>query len=94
MAYREGPLVRDLSLFLFAVLGGTIAGVVSQRLVLQFVGQPAGLNVSLAIATTCTGAVHSRLVHRKPFRQILPNIVAGAPVAYVAMRAIHFLAGF
>ena len=50
-------------------------------------------NLSLALATTCTGAAHSRLVHRKPISYLLPSVIAGAPVAYGAMRAIHFIIG-
>jgi hypothetical protein len=88
------PFVRDLLLFLCAVLVGTIAGVGSQQLLLHATDPQVAANVSLAVATTCTGAAHGRLVHRKPIGYLLPSIVAGAPVAYGAMRMIHFVAGF
>ena len=59
-----------------------------------YVRQPTDCGqLSLALATTCTGAAHGRLVHRKPIRHLLPNLIAGAPVAYGAMRAIHFIIG-
>jgi hypothetical protein len=50
--------------------------------------------VSLALATTFTGAAHGYLVHRKRIGDLLPGVVVCAPVAYAAMRAIHFVAGF
>jgi hypothetical protein len=90
----QSPFARDLRLFLCAVLCGTSAGIASQQLLLHLIAPPAAVNVSLALATTCTGAAHSRLVHRKPIRHLLPNIIAGAPVAYAAMRAIHLVVGF
>ena len=86
--------VRDLVLFVCAVLVGTIAGIGSQQLLLHVTGPQVGANMSLAIATTCTGAAHGRLVHRKPIGYLLPSIVAGAPVAYGAMRVIHSVVGF
>ena len=39
----------------------------------------------------CTAAAHRRLVHQ-PMGDLLPSLVAGAPVAYGAMRLIHFVA--
>jgi hypothetical protein len=86
--------VRDLFLFLCAVLVGTIAGVGSQQLLLQVTGPRVAANVSLALATTFTGAAHGYLVHRKRIGDLLPGVVVCAPVAYAAMRAIHFVAGF
>jgi hypothetical protein len=84
---------RDLCLFLCSVLVGTMAGVSSQQLLLHLAGPSVAANVSLALATTCTGAAHSRLVHRRPMGYLLPSLVAGAPVAYGAMRLIHFVVG-
>jgi hypothetical protein len=86
--------VRDLLFFVCAVLVGTTAGIGSRQVLLHLVAPQVALNVSLALATTCTGAAHSRLVHRKPIGHLLPHIAAGAPLAYAAMRAIHFVAGF
>ena len=86
--------LRDLFLFLCAVLLGTIAGISSQQVLLYLVTPKVASNVSLALATTCTGAAHSRLVHRKPIADLLPSLVSGAPVAYGAMRVIHFVVGF
>ena len=86
--------VPDLLLFSCAVLAGTIAGVGSQQLLLHVTGPQVAANVSLALATTCTGAAHGRLVHRKPIRHLVPSVVAGAPVAYAAMRFIHVVVGF
>ena len=84
---------RDLALFLCAVLVGTTAGIGSQQALLHLTSPQAAANMSLALATTCTGAAHSRLVHRKPIGYLLQTLVAGAPVAYGAMRAIHFVIG-
>ena len=88
------PFARDLFLFLCAVLVGTVAGIGSQRLLGHLVAAQVAANVSLALATTCTGAAHSRLVHRKPIRHLIPSVAAGVPLAYAAMRAIHFIVGF
>lgn len=85
---------RDLCLFLCSGLVGTVVGVGSQQVLLHFVGPHVAANVSLALATTCSGAAHSRLVHRQPIGYLLPRLVAGAPVAYSAMRVIHFVVGF
>ena len=85
---------RDLCLFLCSVLVGTMAGVGSQEILLHFVGPRVAANVSLALATTCSGAAHSRLVHRQPIGYLLPSLVVGAPVAYGAMCVIHLVAGF
>ena len=93
-AFAPTPFARDLVLFLCAVLVGTAAGVGSQRLLLHLVAPHVAANLSLALATTCTGAAHGRLVHRKPIGHLLPSVVAGAPLAYGAMRAIHFVLGF
>lgn len=91
--FVPAAFARDLFLFVCAVTVGTIAGVSSQQLLLHFAAPHLAANVSLALATTCTGAAHGRLVHRRSIRSVLPGIVTGAPVAYGAMRAIHFLLG-
>jgi hypothetical protein len=88
------PFARELVLFLCAVLVGTAAGIGSQWLLLHLVGPQVAANLSLALATTCTGAAHSRMVHRKPIGHLLPSVVAGAPLAYGAMRMIHLVVGF
>ena len=92
-AFASTAFLRELFLFLCAVLFGTIAGIGSQQFLLHLVSPEVAANVSLALATTCTGAAHSRLVHRKPIGYLLPGLVTGAPVAYGAMRAIHFVVG-
>ena len=94
VAFPPTGFLRDLFLFLCAVLFGTIAGIGSQQILLHLAGPQVAANVSLALATTCTGAAHSRLVHHKPIGYLLPSLVVGAPVAYGAMRAIHFVVGF
>jgi hypothetical protein len=98
MAEIEPPVVstfvaRDLFLFLCAVLVGTTAGIGSQQAFLHLTSPQIAANLSPALATTCTGAAHSRLVHRKPIRYLLPSLVAGTPVAFGAMRVIHFIIG-
>ncbi len=93
-AVAPSAFVQELLLFVCAVLVGTTAGVGAQQMLVRFVSPQTAANVSLALATTCTGAAHSRLVHRKPIRDLLPGIMAGAPVAYAAMRAIHLVIGF
>ena len=87
------PLLRDLFVFLCAVLVGTTAGLGAEQALSHFISPQTASDLSLALATTCTGAAHSRLVHNKPIGYVLPSLVAGAPVAYGAMRVIHFLAG-
>jgi hypothetical protein len=91
--FETTTFARDLGLFVCAVLVGTMAGIGSQQFLMPLVGQRMAANMSLALATTCTGAAHSRLVHRKPIGYLLPSLMAGAPVAYGAMRAIHFVVG-
>jgi hypothetical protein len=86
-------LARDLFLFLCAVLVGTTAGIGSQQALLHLTSPQIAANISLAMATTCTGAAHGRLVHRKPISYLLPSVIAGAPAAYGAMRVIHFMIG-
>src|SRR5947208_11959139 len=91
-AVASTSLARDLFVFLCAVIVGTTAGIGSQQALLHLVGPQIAANVSLALATTCTGAAHSRLVHQKPIGYLLPSLAAGAPVAYGAMRAIRVVA--
>ena len=83
----------DLTLFACAVLVGTSGGILSRQFVLTWLGSAAAANAALAVGTTLTGATHARLVHRKPFGDLVPQILVGAPVAYGAMRAIHALLG-
>jgi hypothetical protein len=84
---------RDLYLFLCAVLVGTTVGIGAQQAFSYLTSPQTAANLSLALATTCTGAAHSRFVHRKSVGYLLPSLVAGAPVAYAAMRVIHFVIG-
>jgi hypothetical protein len=92
-ALASSFFARDLFLFLCAVLVGTTAGIGSQQALLHLTSPQTAANLSLALATASTGAAHSRLVHRKPIAYLLPSLIAGAPVAYGAMRAIHFIVG-
>ena len=85
--------LRELLFFVCAVLVGTISGIVSQQFLVTIADRQVAAHASLAVATTCTGAAHARLVHRKPIRELVGGIAAGAPIAYAAMRAIHFLVG-
>jgi hypothetical protein len=92
-AVASSFLARDLFLFLCAVLVGTTAGIGSQQALLYLASPQTAAGLSLALATTCTAAAHSRLVHRKPIGYLLPSLIAGAPVAYGAMQAIHCIIG-
>ena len=74
--FAPTPFARDLVLFLGAVFVGTAAGIGSQRLLLHLVAPQMAANMSLALATTSTGAAHGRLVHRI---FINPTIASGAP---------------
>jgi hypothetical protein len=85
--------VKELLLFVCAVVAGTVAGVASQQVLVRLVASQTAVNMALAIATTCTGAAHSRLVHQRSMGELIPHVVAGAPVAYAAMRAIHLILG-
>src|SRR5207245_11583995 len=67
-------LARDLFPFLCAVLVGTTAGIGSQQALLHLTTPQIAANLSLALATTCTAAAHSRLVHRKPIGYLLPSL--------------------
>jgi hypothetical protein len=98
MDETEPPFVstlpaHDLFLFLCAVLVGTTAGMASGQAFVHFTNPQLAAHLSLAFATTCTGAAHSRLVHRKPIGYLLRSLIAGVPVAYGAMRAIHLIIG-
>jgi hypothetical protein len=95
---RGAPLfsdafVRDLFLLVCTVTVGAVSAVGSQQLLLHVASPRLAYNVSLALATSCSSAAHARLVHRRPIRSVLPGIAAGAPVAYAAMRMVHFLLG-
>ena len=77
-----------------AVVSGTTAAVLSQRWLLSVVTPTLAVNISLALAATCSAATHGRLVHHQSITELISRMVAGTPVAYAAMRAIHFVAGF
>jgi len=91
--FAPTAFARELILFVCAVLVGTTAGIASHQILVRLVTPQVAANLSLAFATTFTGAAHSRLVHRKPVRELLPSLAAGAPAAYGAMRAIHLIVG-
>ena len=84
---------RDLFLFVCAILVGTSAAIGSQ-VVLSLLASPSvAANASLAFGTTCSGAAHARLVHRRPVRDLVPAMIAGAPAAYGVMRMLHLIIG-
>jgi hypothetical protein len=82
-------VARDLAVFVCAVLVGTAGGALTLQAVTPWLGASVALNASLAVATTLTGAAHTRLVHRKPLLALVPHIATGIPLAYGAMRAVH-----
>src|SRR5262245_33539352 len=92
-AGRVGRFAGDLRIFVCAVLVGTTAGIVAREAALHWLAGTTAANIALAVATTLTGATHARLVHRKRLRDLVPQVLCGAPVAYGAMRVIHALLG-
>ena len=84
---------HDLYTFVVAVIVGSLAGLVTNLLLAHWVSPSAANNAALAVATTCTGAAHSHIVHKQPWVALLPKIGAGAPLAYGAMRLVHVVLG-
>ena len=82
-------VAQDLRVFVTAVMvGGITAALV--RLLLRALGPAEMANdVALACATTMTGAVHARLVHRQPLRSLAIAVLVGLPLVYVAMLVLH-----
>lgn len=80
-------------MFVWAVSVGTAAGILSREVALHWLTGTAAGHLSLAAATTFTAATHARMVHCKPFRDLVPQVLCGAPAAYGAMRVIHALLG-
>jgi hypothetical protein len=91
--HRLSTFARELQVFVRAVLVGTTAGIVCREGALRWVGDATAANIALAVATTVTGATHARLVHRQSVRDLVPQVLCGAPAAYGTMRVIHALLG-
>ena len=87
------PFFRELSTFVLAVILGSLAGLATNLLLAHWLSTPTANNTALAVATTCTGAAHSHFVHKQPWMTLVPQIGAGAPLAYGAMRLVHVLVG-
>jgi hypothetical protein len=85
------PLARELAVFVAAVFVGSLSGLVMAELLGRWTVASTATNVALAVATTCTGATHSRLAHRQPLRSLLPRVAVALPLAYGVMRMVHLL---
>ncbi len=88
------PLIRELGVFLTAVLVGSVSGLAAREILLRWVDSATATNAALALATTCTGATHARLAHGQRLRRLLPRIAVAAPLAYGVMRVVHVVVGF
>ena len=89
--HPQQSLIRELRLFLLAVITGSLAGVATTMLLGRWVAPGIAANAALAVGTTCTGAAHSHFVHKQSWASLLPKIGVGAPLAYVVMQAVHFV---
>ncbi|HZI21700.1 MAG TPA: hypothetical protein VFD76_04265 [Gemmatimonadales bacterium] len=87
------PSFQELGLFVTAVLFGSLSGLAATLLLGRWVLTATAANAGLAIATTCTGAVHAHLVHKQPWLHLVPKVGVGAPLAYGVMRVVHALLG-
>jgi hypothetical protein len=88
------PLFQELGTFLLAVLIGSLAGVAATMLLGRWLSAASAGTGAIAVATTCTGAAHSHLVHKQPWARLVPKVGVGAPLAYGVMRVVHALLGF
>ena len=87
------PLFHEVGVFVIAVIVGSLSGLATTILLGGWVTAATASNAALAMATTCTGAAHSRFVHKQPWMRLLPKIGVGAPLAYGVMRAVHAVLG-
>lgn len=87
------PLFRELAVFVLAVIVGSLCGLATNQLAVQWVSSAVAGNAALAVATTCTGAAHAHFVHKEPWLSLLPKVGLGAPIAYGVMRAVHAVLG-
>lgn len=85
--------LRELSVFLLAIIVGSLSGMVTTMLLQHTVSPATAATAAVAVATTCTGATHARLVHGQSWRRLGPRIVVAAPLAYGVMRLVHALLG-
>ena len=92
-SHGQYPLVRELSVFLVAVIIGSLSGVATVALLARWVVAPVANNGAIAIATTVTGAAHSHFVHKQSWMRLLPKVGVGAPLAYGVMRVVHAVLG-
>ena len=72
-ARRLNPTIQELGVFVLAVILGSLSGLATNVLLGPWVTAAVASNAALAVATTCTGAAHSRFVHNQPWRRLLPD---------------------
>lgn len=82
---------RELLVLVIAVVIGGISGALAGSYAARWTSLDTARNVALAMATTVTGAVHARLIHRQPLRMVVPGVAVSAPIVYLAMRVVHLL---
>src|SRR5690348_12240626 len=87
------PLFQELSVFVLAVIVGSLCGLATNQVLGRWVSGAVADNAALAVATTCTGAAHARFVHKQTWLDLLPKVGLGAPLAYGVMRAVHAVLG-
>jgi hypothetical protein len=86
-------VAQDLRLFLTAVVVRGVTAAVAQSLLRLWAGPQTVNDVTLALATTMTGAAHARFVHREPLGPLVIGVLVGLPIVYAAMRALHAVLG-
>ncbi|HEV2750619.1 MAG TPA: hypothetical protein VGV12_08865 [Gemmatimonadales bacterium] len=86
-------LQGELSVFLLAVIVGSLSGIATTMVLEPWVAAGTAGTAAVAVATTCTGATHARLAHGQPWMRLLPKIGVGAPLAFGVMRLVHLLLG-
>src|ERR1700745_715937 len=87
------PLFQELSVFVLAVIVGSLCGLATNQALGRWVSGAVAENAPLAMPTTCTGAAHARFVHKQPWLDLLPKVGLGAPLAYGVMRVVHAVLG-
>ena len=87
------PLFQELTVFVLAVIVGSLCGLATSEVAGRWVSGAVAGNAALAVATTCTGAAHAHFVHKQPWLSLLPKVGLGAPIAYGIMRVVHAVLG-
>ena len=87
------PLFQELTVFVLAVIAGSLCGLATSEVAGRWVSGAVAGNAALAVATTCTGAAHAHFVHKQPWLSLLPKVGLGAPIAYGIMRVVHAVLG-